>query len=230
MSCGVEVKLQATLTSSHFTSIEEASSFHSVGGWMDPRSGQDMVERRKIPTPARDWTPVSSLLTSHFFCVCVLVCKDNFISYNINSPATDNEKLSALFLDPASLRATHRYTPLSLADTFFKWRRFLPKLTVSDLVKRSAFLQDVKHTWKTSGVSVHNWRKWHSLQVGIHNYCLTLSMLRLLMVRYSFTLYFHCCLHSIGGILKMSLKYQQMAGLVSFHWKNHTTKVYSEEG
>jgi hypothetical protein len=28
----------------------------------------------------------------------------------------------------------------------------------------------------------------------------------------------------------MSLKYQQMAGLVSFHWKNHTTKVYSEEG
>jgi hypothetical protein len=64
----------------------------------------------------------------------------NITHYEINLPAIANEKLSALLLNPASLRAVHRYTPLSFADTFLKWRRFLPKLTVSDFVKRSAFL------------------------------------------------------------------------------------------
>ena len=58
----------------------------------------------------------------------------------MNTPATANEKLSALLLDPASLWAVHRYTPLSLGDTFLKWRRFLLKFTLSDFVKRSAFL------------------------------------------------------------------------------------------
>jgi hypothetical protein len=41
----------------HFTPRERAPGTHGIRGWVGPRAVLDMVVKRKIPSPHREWNP-----------------------------------------------------------------------------------------------------------------------------------------------------------------------------
>jgi hypothetical protein len=43
-----------------FTSREKALGTHCIGGWVGPRVGLNVMEKRKISCPYREWNPDSS--------------------------------------------------------------------------------------------------------------------------------------------------------------------------
>jgi hypothetical protein len=49
-----------------FTPREGAPGTHSVGGWVGPRDGLDMVSKRKIPSPAGNRTPIIQPVASRY--------------------------------------------------------------------------------------------------------------------------------------------------------------------
>jgi len=49
----------------HFTCRERAPSTHWMGGWMGPRVGMDMMEKRKIPSPPLGIEPPNSNHPAH---------------------------------------------------------------------------------------------------------------------------------------------------------------------
>jgi hypothetical protein len=69
MHCGVEVQHYTFLTleleegersascHSHFTPKERAPGTHWIGGWVSPRIGLDVVEKRKIPSAHQELKP-----------------------------------------------------------------------------------------------------------------------------------------------------------------------------
>jgi hypothetical protein len=44
------------------TLIETAAGTHCIGGWVGPRAGLDVMEKRKIPCPCLELNPDSSVI------------------------------------------------------------------------------------------------------------------------------------------------------------------------
>jgi hypothetical protein len=71
---GDEVKLQAFLISaldgrewlasrpSRFTLTERAPGTHWIEDLVGPRAGLDATEKRKIPSPRREWNPLTPIV------------------------------------------------------------------------------------------------------------------------------------------------------------------------
>jgi hypothetical protein len=62
---------------------ETVPGIHCIGGWLDPRAGLDLMEKKEVSFPCRKWNRDSSVAHSIAYLGSVSLMNPNYTKYGV---------------------------------------------------------------------------------------------------------------------------------------------------